>query len=262
MSDVLDPNIVPTTWDNGTTTWDDPSVINPNSVNTSYSFFPGWVPNSDDWNRMMTGKVDATNGYAANPTIFGNMYLVESPSAPLHATNKAYVDAVLGDSNSLPDAPADGTPYCRMNNGWSPAPTTLPSQVVNSMSVTSVLSVGGIVVIPEGPVLIGTTAQSGYMLDIVGTARIDRDPVNPNDLATKHYVDQGDGATLSLTIDWQHPVTVSALNPIPSGLFVCIMNYGGSPFSRPSDNNAVFVIASDGTFTANTDGIYYPVILA
>ena len=139
-------------------------------INASYNFYPQWVPVADDWNRMFGNKVDANGGYLTDPVVYGQMTLSNWPNMATDAACKAYVDAILGDSNSLPDAPADGTPYCRANHGWVPAPTTLTGAVAGDMAIGGNLSVGGTSIL-AGEVLIGTNVFSGYALDMVGALR-------------------------------------------------------------------------------------------
>ncbi len=139
-------------------------------INASYNFYPQWVPVADDWNRMFGNKVDANGGYLTDPVVYGQMTLSNWPNMDTDAACKAYVDAILGEGNSLPDAPADGTPYCRANHGWVPAPTTLTGAIAGDMAVGGNLSVGGTSTL-AGEVLIGTTVFSGYALDMVGALR-------------------------------------------------------------------------------------------
>src|SRR5580765_7853775 len=93
-------------------------------TNFNGNFYPQKVPDADDWNNLFESKVDALNGYLTNPNVLGYMSLAETPSQDDHAASKAYVDGKISGS-SIPDAPSDGTPYCRQNNTWSPAPTQL-----------------------------------------------------------------------------------------------------------------------------------------
>ena len=96
-------------------------------TNKSYGFYPQWVPNSDNWNFMFSHKVDDENGILINPSVRGDLMLERSPTDPLHAVPKSYVDALLGGpGGGMLDAPSDGTPYCRLNGAWSPAPTCSP----------------------------------------------------------------------------------------------------------------------------------------
>ena len=146
----------------------DSTVVN--GTNATYNFYPQWVPAADDWNQMFGGKVDALGGFLTDPVVYGTMTLTQWPVTDNDATPKSYVDAVLGDSNSLPEAPADGVPYCRANHTWVPAPTTLTGSVTGDMNVGGNLSVGGTSIL-AGEVLIGTTVFSGYALDMVGALR-------------------------------------------------------------------------------------------
>ena len=111
-------------------------------ANSSANFYPGFVPLSDDWNNLFMGKVDVENGVLTNPQVVGNLTLGQTPSLDLHAASKAYVDAVVGGGGGgtggggIPEAPADGTPYCRLNHAWTPAPTTLGGNVVGDLHVS------------------------------------------------------------------------------------------------------------------------------
>ena len=137
--------------------------------NNTYGFYPTWVPNADQWNAMFGYKVDAINGNLTNPVVFGAMTLTQPPAGPNDAVNKTYVDNVLGDSNSLPDAPIDSTPYCRMNASWVPAPTTITASVLGDLVVPGNLSVGLNATI-LGNLRLGATSNGPYQLDVNGPA--------------------------------------------------------------------------------------------
>jgi hypothetical protein len=110
--------------------------------NKSYGFYPQWVPDSDHWNSMFSRKVDDDGGILANPSVVGNITLDKAPTDPSHGVPKSYVDALLGGpGGGMPDAPSDGTPYCRLNGAWSPAPTTLTPNVTGDLTVTGGLAV-------------------------------------------------------------------------------------------------------------------------
>ena len=106
--------------------------------NSTANFYPDYVPLADDWNRLFAGKVDADSGTLTNPTVIGNLTLGQAPTLDLHAASKAYVDGVVGggEDGGIPEAPADGTPYCRLNHGWTPAPTLLTGNVVGDLHVS------------------------------------------------------------------------------------------------------------------------------
>ena len=107
--------------------------------NSGANFYPGFVPLDEDWERLFSGKVDAYRGILTNPSVVGDLTLGQSPSSDLHAASKAYVDSVVGGGGpggGIPDAPADGTPYCRLNHTWTPAPTLLTGNVVGDMHVS------------------------------------------------------------------------------------------------------------------------------
>jgi hypothetical protein len=110
-------------------------------VNSDAGIYPGMVPTADQWNLLFTGKVDANNGFLTNPTVFGYLSLTETPSQDVHAASKSYVDGKISGS-SIPDAAADGTPYCRQNNTWVPAPTQLAASVAGNLTIPGALTVG------------------------------------------------------------------------------------------------------------------------
>jgi hypothetical protein len=135
-------------------------------TNNPYNFYPTWVPSSDDWGEMFAGKVDALDGWLTNPTVLGALTLTNAPTAPSDAASKAYVDGKLSGS-TIPDAPSNGTPYCRMNSSWVPAPTTITASVTGDLTVPGHLTVG-LTAIIDGSLQIGTTANAAYMLNVNG----------------------------------------------------------------------------------------------
>jgi hypothetical protein len=144
-------------------------IVTEDTLNNTYGFYPNWVPNADQWNAMFGYKVDAIGGSLTDPIVFGRMTLTQPPGSPNDAANKAYVDNVLGTSNSLPDAPTDGTPYCRMNASWVPAPTTVTASVTGDLVVPGSLSVGHDAII-TGNLQLGATSNGAYQLDVNGPA--------------------------------------------------------------------------------------------
>ena len=76
------------------------------------------------------------------------------------------MDGKLSGS-TIPDAPADGTPYCHLNATWVPAPTTVTAVVTGDLTVPGALSVGGNANI-VGNLLLGSTSAGAYKLDVGG----------------------------------------------------------------------------------------------
>ena len=134
-------------------------------VNSDAGIYPGMVPTADQWNLLFTGKVDALNGYLTNPSVLGYMSLSEAPSQDAHAASKAYVDGKISGS-SIPDAPADGTPYVRQNNSWQPAPTQLAASVAGNLTIPGSLTVG------QGAAVTGDSTITGR-LTVHGALAVD-----------------------------------------------------------------------------------------
>jgi hypothetical protein len=134
-------------------------------INTDANIYPGQVPTADQWNFLFAGKVDANNGYLTNPTVFGYLSLTEAPSQDVHAASKSYVDGKISGS-SIPDAPSDGTPYCRQNNAWQPAPTQLAASVAGNLTIPGSLVVG------QGATVTGDSAITGR-LTVHGALAVD-----------------------------------------------------------------------------------------
>jgi hypothetical protein len=134
-------------------------------INTDGNIYPGMVPTADQWNLLFSGKVDALNGYLTNPIVFGYLSLTEVPSQDIHAASKAYVDGKISGS-SIPDAAADGTPYCRQNNTWVPAPTQLAASVAGNLTIPGTLTVG------QGATVTGDSTITGR-LTVHGALAVD-----------------------------------------------------------------------------------------
>jgi hypothetical protein len=95
------------------------------------------VPLAQEWNYWFSQKVDATGGWLTNPSVLGDLTLGNTPTQPLHAASKAYVDALIaGGGVGIPEAPTDGLYYCRVNGAWAPAPTSLGSNITGDLTVS------------------------------------------------------------------------------------------------------------------------------
>jgi hypothetical protein len=134
----------------------DLALTGADGVNSDAGIYPGMVPTADQWNLLFTGKVDANNGFLTNPTVFGYLSLTETPSQDVHAASKSYVDGKISGS-SIPDAAADGTPYCRQNNTWVPAPTQLAASVAGNLTIPGTLTVG------QGATVTGDSTITGRL---------------------------------------------------------------------------------------------------
>ena len=197
--------------------------------NSSANFYPDFVPLADDWNRLFMAKVDADSGFLTNPTVIGNMTLGQQPSLDLHAASKAYVDAVVGGGGGdtgggIPEAPADGTPYCRLNHDWTPAPTTLGGSVTGDLHVS-------------GGVYSATVSATG---DITGL----------NLHLTGGTIDQGQGGVGTVTVSCQFlvagPTWLTGAVNAPGGI-------QGSPIGAVNPSTGGFTsLTTSGTATVGT----------
>jgi hypothetical protein len=116
---------------------DDPNY----GMNSDVGMYPGRVPLADEWNAWFAGKVDTDSGYLINPTVIGDLTLSDGSTA----ASVAYVNSMTDASGAgIPDAPADGVYYARINNSWAQAPITIPSNnVTGDMMVTGNFTVTG-----------------------------------------------------------------------------------------------------------------------
>jgi|SRR5215467_3757945 len=103
---------------------------------TGYLSYPGGlVAGAPTGGNKGNGTLNATaiyiNGVALSPgnvanylplaggTMTGPIILPADPTSTFQAATKQYVDSKFGAVINIPDAPADGTMYGRLNNAWS-----------------------------------------------------------------------------------------------------------------------------------------------
>lgn len=145
-----------------------------------YSTSQGWVQISAS--SITIDIADARYVQYGGGTLSGFLTLVGAPTAPLHATTKAYVDVAVGNI-----APSAAGAVQRVGDTMTglltlSGPPTNPSHAANKQYVDAADTLA---VKLAGSVMTGLLTLSGS-------------PSNPNHAATKQYVDTGDAAAVKL----------------------------------------------------------------